>query len=319
MTNFVVGCGCNVKIAGSYEVGAANACLNVVGDAGVVEGSRESSGKLPSGESHTHRNRQGAMAGCGATAGGEIRIAGADSCGDQGGLANRGLHLGPGTASGIGGVDAQQVLYLDRPNGDRSANSRRRASANSCPNPRIDALAIASAQGNGTGDREVGGVNRGGGITKQDVDRIGATSSEGTTASATTDGDSHRCRFSGEGDIPVGRFGLVGRNREGSNLGTGGNVLENGGRAVVEGVTGQGHANGCRTGPLTAEAGAYGGSPGGGVSRGGVAAAEREGATIEADCFAGCGAKEGLDQHQGSVGGLGTGTDKGPASPAGHR
>ena len=148
------------------------------------------------------------------------------------------MNLGAGGVGCVSSGNAEEVLHLDGTNGDRSADAGHGASANSCANPGINALAIATAQGNGTGDREVGGVDGGGGITEQDVDGIGATTCEGTTASATTEGYSHRGRFSGDGGSAIGRFGLRGRDREGRNLRTGGDVLYIGGEDVIEGVAG---------------------------------------------------------------------------------
>ena len=61
------------------------------------------------------------------------------------------MNLGAGGVGCVSGINPQQVLHLDGTNGERAAHSGRRTSANSGPNPGINALDIAAAQGNGTG------------------------------------------------------------------------------------------------------------------------------------------------------------------------
>ena len=60
--DFVVSCCGDRQIAGSYEIGAADGCLNVVGNARIVKGTREGTSKLAGGDGHAHRYRQSAIA-----------------------------------------------------------------------------------------------------------------------------------------------------------------------------------------------------------------------------------------------------------------
>ena len=57
ITDVVIACGGDRQIAGSNEIGAANGCLNVVSDAGVVESTGEGTGELAGGEGDADRYR----------------------------------------------------------------------------------------------------------------------------------------------------------------------------------------------------------------------------------------------------------------------
>ena len=288
-----------------------------IGDAGIIESSREAAAHEAGGEGDTHRNRHRVVAG-GALAG-ELQVAAAAEAAAGHGAAHSRL-----VGRGIQRVHAHQVLRPHGAHRHAAAAGGERSGADARTHTRLQLLVIGGTEADRARGLQIHILNAAEHIAPHGVDGIGAATGKRDGGSA----GKRQCQRNGCGGGLDGRGRITGiwprlvsnDRQAGQRFSSAPDPPHAALHLIVQGVARQGDTDRAADRCGTAEVGPQGRPPGGGINGRGVLGLHRHGAGLEHG--PGCGVRLVLSQVgeqglQGPVRGLGAGAVQGDADLVG--
>ena len=238
-----IGAGIDQQVAGGADAAAAEAGANVEGDDRIVEGAAEGAGEVAAGHRHAHRHRQHVVIAAGGGSDGDVGVA---AGGRQAAARDAGAHLGQVGRGGIGTAGAaEQVGGRHGPHLSGAARWSQAHGGAATAHLGAGPLVGTAGDADGAAAAQLHVADAGAHIPQQTVGDARTAPRHGysetaTAAAAGGHRHGHRCGLQA-GLIALETAGVEG---ERVHAGAGGQVAEAGADVVVEGVVGQGGADG---------------------------------------------------------------------------